>query len=187
LRLKVAQATDTRGAWTLFGLAFVAVAREGIETTLFLTAATFTTSTRQTLLGGSLGLVVAACLGWVVFAGGKRLDVGRFFRVTGGMLLLFAAGLVAHGVHEFQEVGWLPTLVEHLWNLNPLLDETGVLGSFLRALFGYNGYPSLIEVLGYLAYLAVVSVAILKALGQQVGRLPSHARRNASNQEAERA
>jgi high-affinity iron transporter len=91
-----------------------------------------------------------------MFAAGNRLDVRAFFRVTGVLLILFAAGLVAHGVHELQGAALLPTVVEHVWDVNHVLDEGGTLGTFLKALFGYNGNPSLLEVFSYLGYLFIV-------------------------------
>jgi len=93
----------------------VAVVREGIETVFFLTAAAFTATPGETLLGGAVGLIVAVVLGWLMLAAGKRLDVRALFRVTGILLILFSAGLVAYGVHELQEAALLPTFVEHVW------------------------------------------------------------------------
>jgi len=158
LESDVRRAVTTESTWALFGLAFVAVVREGIETALFLTPATFGTTPVQTLVGGALGLAGAVVLGWLMFAAGRRLNVSAFFRVTSVLLILFAAGLVAQGVHEFQEAALLPTLVEHVWNINPILDEGNGFGAFLKALFGYNSSPSLLEVLAYGAYLIVVGI-----------------------------
>ncbi|MBP7693770.1 MAG: hypothetical protein KA764_17745, partial [Anaerolineales bacterium] len=86
--------------------------------------------------------------------------------VTGGLLILFAAGLVAHGVHEFNEAGLIPAVVEHVWNFNPLLDEKSPAGGLLTALFGYNGNPSLTEVLAYAAYFLALFTS-LWAAGQR--------------------
>jgi high-affinity iron transporter len=158
LEQDVRRAVTVGSGWALFSLSFVAVVREGIETTLFMTAAAFSATAAQTLIGGGLGLVAAIVIGWLIFALGKELDVRVFFRATGVLLILFAAGLLAHGMHELQEAAVLPTLVEHLWDNNPILDENGPLGSFLRALFGYNGNPSLLEVISYLCYFAVVGL-----------------------------
>jgi high-affinity iron transporter len=144
----------------LFGLAFLAVVREGIELALFLTATGFIVRAGQTLIAGLLGLAAAIVLGWLLFSATLRLDLRRFFQVTGVLLILFAAGLVAHGVHEFNEAGWIPSVVDQVWNVNPWLDENSTLGSILKALFGYNGNPSLTEVLAYLAYFALVSVGL---------------------------
>jgi high-affinity iron transporter len=156
LETDVRRAVTEESAWALFTLAFVAVVREGIETVLFLTAAAFSATGAQTLIGGALGLTVAIGIGWLIFVAGKELDVRAFFRVTGVVLVLFAAGLVAHGVHELQEAALVPTIVEHVWNVNPILSEDSTVGQFLQALFGYNGNPSLIEVLSYIAYYAAV-------------------------------
>ncbi len=160
LEQDVRQATDDRSSWSLFSLAFLAVMREGIELALFLTAAAFSASAGETVAGGLIGLVVAAVVGWLIFATTTRLNVGAFFRVTSFLLILFAAGLVAHGVHEFNEVGWIPSVVEHVWDMNHLLDEKSVIGEFLKALIGYNGNPSLTEVMAYASYWVVVLLAL---------------------------
>jgi len=78
--------------------------------------------------------------------------------VTGFLLILFAAGLVAHGVHEFNEIGWIPAVIEHVWDVNTILDENSVAGQLLKTLFGYNGNPSLTQIIAYFAYLAVVTI-----------------------------
>jgi len=140
----------------LFALAFLAVVREGIELALFLTAATFASDAQSTILGALLGLGLAIVLGWGLFASTIRLDLRRFFQVTGFLLILFAAGLVAHGVHEFNEAGVIPSVIEHVWDVNPILDENTTLGSMLKALFGYNGNPSLTEVLAYFGYFVAI-------------------------------
>ena len=144
----------------LFVLAFLAVLREGIELALFLAAAVFASDVQQTLIGTFLGLGIAILLGWSLFATTVRLDLRRFFRVTGFLLILFAAGLVAHGVHEFNEAGLLPAVIEHVWNVNPILDEASTLGSMFAALFGYNGDPSLTEVTAYLAYFITIFIGL---------------------------
>jgi len=160
LEADVRQAVTGGRQWALFALAFVAVVREGIETALFLTAAAFSATPAQTLIGGGLGLAVAVVVGWLLFVVSVRLDVRAFFRVTSVLLILFAAGLVAHGVHELQEAGVLPVVVEHVWDINLILDENSMVGSILKTLFGYNGNPSLLETMSYAAYYLIVGVAI---------------------------
>ena len=164
LEAGVNKAAASTGKRAMFWLAFIAVVREGIELALFITAAFFagdrsqvTTNIIQTLAGTILGLGTAALLGWTLFATTVRLDLRRFFQVTGLLLILFAAGLVAHGVHEFNEVGWIPSVVEHVWDVNALLDENSVAGQLLKTLFGYNGNPSLTEIIAYFVYLAVIT------------------------------
>jgi high-affinity iron transporter len=160
LERDVRQASVTGSRWALFSLAFVAVLREGIELALFLTAAALAASTAATLLGGIIGLAAAVVAGGLLFATSRRLDVRTFFRVTGALLIVFAAGLVAHGIHEFNEAGWVPAIVEHVWDLNPVLDENSTGGQLLKALFGYNGNPSLTEVISYVGYWLVISLVL---------------------------
>jgi len=157
----------------LFALAFLAVVREGIELALFLTASTFASDAAQTITGAILGLAVSAFLGWSLFASTLKLDLRRFFQVTGFLLILFAAGLVAHGVHEFNEVGWIPAVIEHVWDLNPILDENSTFGAILKALFGYNGNSSLTEISAYLAYFVAIFVGLRTA--QKRETLPAQA------------
>jgi high-affinity iron transporter len=162
------------GRWALFSLAFVAVLREGVELALFLTAAAMTATTRASLIGGLFGLAAAALVGWLLFATTTRLDVRAFFRVSSILLILFAAGLVAHGIHEFNEAGLIPVIIEHVWDLNPVLDEASGLGQILKALFGYNGNPSLTEVVAYLGYWAVLLLALWRRRTASVP-VPIHA------------
>jgi high-affinity iron transporter len=168
LESDVRQAVTVGSTWALFSLAFVAVLREGIETALFLTAAAFSATPVETLIGGALGLAIAVVLGWLMFAVGRRLDVRAFFRVTSILLILFAAGLLAHGVRELQEAALLPTFIEHVWDVNFILDENSTAGTFLQALFGYNSNPSLLEVVSYVAYFVVITLATRLTKSRQV-------------------
>jgi high-affinity iron transporter len=151
------KASDKRG---LFWLAFLAIVREGIELALFLTAATFATSAQAMLMGTLLGLSTAILLGWALFTTTIRLDLRRFFQVTGILLILFAAGLVANGVHELNEAGVIPSLIDPVWDISGLIPETTFIGTLLKTLFGYNANPSLTEMLAYFGYLAAVVIGL---------------------------
>jgi high-affinity iron transporter len=168
------QAATGGGKWAIFSLAFIAVFREGIELALFLAAAAFTTTAAATVAGGLVGLGAAVVAGWLLFATTTRLNVHAFFRVTSILLIFFAAGLVAHGVHELNEAGLIPAVIEHVWDTNPVLDENSAVGQILKALLGYNGNPSLTEVIAYVAYWVVVVLA-LRRPGAQTKSVPSHA------------
>jgi high-affinity iron transporter len=170
-----AAARNITGKRSIFWLAFVAVVREGVELALFITAAFFVgnnesvgLNTIQTLAGVVLGLGTAILLGWSLLASTVRLDLHRFFQVTGFLLILFAAGLVAHGVHEFNEMNWIPSIVEHVWDVNAFIDENSIMGELLKTLFGYNGNPSLSEMIGYFSY--IVTVAFFFTRGTTVRR-----------------
>jgi high-affinity iron transporter len=146
--------------WGLFGIAFLAVFREGVETSLFLTAASFTSDGLSTLAGSAVGLAAAIIIGWLIHTGMANLSVRAFFNVTSIVLLIFAAGLFAHGIHELQEAGWIPIFAEHVWDTKPILDDGSPAGSVLRTLVGYNDNPSLLEVIGYVSYWIVVLVVV---------------------------
>lgn len=160
LEQDVQRATTGGGKWAICSLAFLAVLREGIELALFLTAASFTATAAATVVGGLLGLAAAVVAGCLIFATTARLNVRAFFQVTSILLIFFAAGLVAHGIHELNEAGWIPAVVEHVWDMNPILDENSATGQILKALFGYNGNPSLTEVVAYIGYWVVVLLAL---------------------------
>lgn len=149
----VAQALAENSGWAMFSLAFLAVIREGVELAFFLTAAAVDSEPGGILLGAGLGLLTVIGLAVLLFNSLIRLNLAHFFRVTSLILVFFAAGLVAHGVHEFNEVGLIPPIIEHVWDVNPVLDEKSGLGQLLKSLLGYNGNPSLSEVLAYGAYL----------------------------------
>lgn len=140
----------------LMAVTFFAVFREGLETALFLSAAAFAANESETLVGAVVGLAVATLVGYVTYASSVRLNLSMFFNVTSVLLLVFAAGLLAHGIHEFQEAGLLPIFTESVWDTNTLLDEDSTVGQLLKAVLGYNANPSLLEVIGYWAYWGLV-------------------------------
>jgi high-affinity iron transporter len=170
LEQEVKAAVSGQQGWALTGLAFFAVFREGVETVLFLSAAGFAAEGNGALWGGLLGLAIAVVLGWLIFNTSTRIPLQRFFDVTSLLLLFFAAGLMAHGVHEFEEAGLLPPLVAPLWDINPILPENSLVGSFLKAILGYNGNPSLLEVFSYLVYWIAVLAGVRWWLARVVPR-----------------
>ncbi|HEX7975207.1 MAG TPA: FTR1 family protein [Anaerolineales bacterium] len=165
LEAGVRRATSRSGQRGVFLMAFISVLREGIELALFLTAAALASDARQTLVGALLGLALAGFLGWSLFASSLRLDLRRFFLFTGFLLVLFAAGMVAQAVHEFIEVSWIPPVIPRVWDTNFLLQESSLPGQLLKALFGYNGNPSLMEVLAYLGYFLAIAVGLRRGAG----------------------
>jgi len=165
---KTAQATLKRGGSALFILAFLAVFREGIELALFLMAARMASDTFSVLVGTILGLGGAILLGWLLFASTKRLNLKHFFQITNILLLFFAAGLVAHGVHELIEAGWIPAIIDPVWDINHILSDKSEIGGILKALFGYNGNPALTEVIAYLGYFAVLGTILIRSQQNQI-------------------
>jgi high-affinity iron transporter len=157
------------GGFALAGLAFFAVLREGIETALFLFAAAKGTAVEGTavaasaqLIGAVLGLALAVVLGVLLYRGGIRMNLRSFFRVTGFILIVVAAGLFAYSLHELQEAGWLPFLETDAFDLSSSLPDDAGVGAILRGLVGYNADPTWLEVVGWLAYLVVVGALFLR-------------------------
>jgi high-affinity iron transporter len=168
LEAKTAQATLNRGGSALLILAFLAVFREGVELALFLMAARMASDPFSVLVGAVLGLGGAIMLGWMLFAGTRRLNLRQFFQVTNVLLLFFAAGLVAYGVHELNEAAWIPPIIENVWDINHIVSDKSEVGGILKALFGYNGNPSLSEVLAYVGYFIVLGTILLRNQRKQV-------------------
>jgi high-affinity iron transporter len=174
LEAKLAGALAAGSAVGLASVVFFAVLREGWETALFLFAISESSTPLSTSVGAVAGLVVSISLGVALYMGSRRLNLRQFFTITGILLIVFAAGLLAHGIHEFQEAGLLPETIEHLWNTNAVVHEDSTIGKFLTALFGYNGDPSLLEVLGWAFYLLAAGTFFLRPL-VNLGRRPAAA------------
>ncbi|MBI2639159.1 FTR1 family protein [Candidatus Peregrinibacteria bacterium] len=155
IEARVAVELSDRHRLGLFAVVFIAVLREGVETVIFLGAIAMR-GANQGFLGALLGIFTAAFLGYFLFAGAKRMGLKTFFRVTSALLIFFAAGLIAHGIHEFQEVGWIPFWSQEAWNTAAFLSEKSVIGSIFKGVFGYNENPSILEVAAYIGYLLLM-------------------------------
>ncbi|NWF94861.1 MAG: FTR1 family protein [Candidatus Thorarchaeota archaeon] len=147
-------------------LAFTLVFREGVELVLFIMALLIQ-DPLQAVSGSAIGLTVAGAVGIGLYHGSLRIDIQAFFRWTSLFLVLFASGMIAYGVHELQEAGLLLIGPVEIWDINPPalpdgsyhpLHENGMIGLFLKALFGYNGNPSALEVVTYVSYLLTISL-----------------------------
>lgn len=174
---EVKHAIDRGSGIGLLGLAFFTVVREGVELSLFLIAVGLSAGNAPTLLGAAVGLLIAVSLGVALYSRIIRLDLRLFFLYSSILLILFAAGLVAHSIHEFNEIGWIPGLIEPVWNTGAVIADDSFIGQFLKTLLGYNADPSLTEIIGYSLYLIVVSIAVLRrapvSVQDAADRIPS--------------
>ena len=157
----------------LFATAFFAVVREGIETALFISAIGFTNKNIDTLAGSILGLMIAALVGYLIFASTLRLNLRTFFSITSVLLLVIAAGLFGRAIHEFIEIGLLPALREGVYNVGGILPSESTIGQVLTALVGYNAAPDLLESIGYIGFLALATVGIPWIVDRQFQRTSS--------------
>jgi FTR1 family protein len=164
-----AQAGIGRGSVLALGtLAFLAVFREGAEAVLYLGAAASNSPWHRVVLGASLGFAFAVLVGAAMYRGGTRLlSPQRFFAVTSGLLLLFAAGMVGRATLAFQAAGVFPGTIA-AWDTSALLPQTHGAGGALGALFGYTAAPSVLQLILMLGYLALIL-----ALSGKVGRRPA--------------
>jgi high-affinity iron transporter len=175
MEVKINQAVTRGELYGITALAFVAVAREGLETVLFLSA-TFVQGPAGTLLGAALGILVVLGLSIALMKGTVDLEIGKFFRVTSILLLIFGAGLAGYGVHELIEAGEHSGMDFGFWgekpyDINPpvnsdgsypLLHEKGLIGSVMKALVGYDGNPEWLRIIVYAGYWIIIGTYLYK-------------------------
>lgn len=163
LEEKTSGALESDSSMALVLLAFVAVVREGLETAVFLLALLGGSSSMTLgLVGALFGLAVAAVLGYAIYRGGVRINLSRFFRVTGAVLVLVAAGLVASSIHEFAEAGLIS------WGHAPAIDLSGIIApgtiraGLLTAFLGLQPAPTYAELIGWVIFLVPAAVYVLR-------------------------
>ena len=161
LRSKTDAALDGKARWGLALLAFQAVGREGLETVVFTLAIIFSTSTANALTGAVIGLAGALVIAFFIYRLGHKLNLARFFTVIGCLLMVFAAGLLADTVENLQELGWVRVLDVPMWHTGRILSEDSSFGDVLHSFFGYSDSPTPLQLLVYVAYLAIVIAAFL--------------------------
>jgi len=163
LESQVGEAVASGSSLALVALAFLAVGREGLETALFLLAAATASGVGEALVGGVIGLAAAVAVGYGIYRGSRWFDLRTFFRISGLLLIVFAAGLLSHGVHEFAEAGLLPD-TPTAWDLSAVLPHSDGLGQWLRTLFGYSATPTVLELAVWAGYLAIALAYFLRPL-----------------------
>jgi high-affinity iron transporter len=152
----------TGSVLALVGMAFFAVLREGLETAIFLLAAFQSSSNPMaTGLGAALGVLVAVGLGYGIYRGGVRINLSRFFRVTGFVLVIVAAGLLSSAVHEFSEAGVVTVGQAAAFDLSWLVKPGSVRASLLTGMLGLQPTPTVVEVAVWLAYAVPMSLYVL--------------------------
>jgi len=166
---EAASALATGSTLALVGMAFLAVLREGFETSVFLLAA-FQDSTDTTAAGAGaiLGLVAAIAIGLGLYRGGVRINLTRFFRITGIVLVFVAAGLLASAAHTAHEAGWVNGLQGQAIDLSWLVQPGTISGSLLTGMLGLQPSPTVIEAIVYLGYAIPMALYVLWPQGMRV-------------------
>jgi high-affinity iron transporter len=163
LETRAALALSAGSGLALAFMAFFAVLREGLETAVFLLAAFQQTADPLAAgLGALVGVLVAVGLGYGIYRGGVRIDLARFFKVTGVVLVFVAAGLLASAVHAFAEAGVLTVGQSTAFDLSWLVSPGSIQASLITGMFGLQPVPTLAEVFVWLAYVVPMTVYILK-------------------------
>ncbi|GAA1870510.1 FTR1 family protein [Paeniglutamicibacter psychrophenolicus] len=164
LRGKVDEAAEGSG-WALVLVAALAVGREGLETALFLWAATRATGeTWQPLLGATLGILVAVGLGALLHRGVLRINLSKFFTWTGAALIVVAGGVLAYGVHDLQEAGILPGLHHLAFDVSHLIAPSGFLGTLLKGIFNFSPATTWVEAITWVAYVVPVTILYFRKI-----------------------
>jgi len=173
LEANAAAALATGSAWALILMAFLAVLREGFETAVFILAIlNSSTNTATSMLGALLGIAVAVVIGYGIYRGGVKINMARFFRITGIVLVLVAAGLLATAAHTAHEAGWLNALQGEALNLQWLVHPDSVRAALLTGMFGLQPRPTWAEVIVWFAY-AVPFLVIVATPPRSAHREPS--------------
>ena len=156
LRSQVDKAAEGSG-WRLVVVAMLAVGREGLETALFIWAATQATtrgtgSTAAPLIGAALGIATAVLLGYLMYRGALRINLTKFFTWTGAFLILVAGGVLSYGVHDLQEAGILPGLHNLAFDVSAAIPPTSWYGTLLKGIFNFSPATTWLEAIVWVAY-----------------------------------
>lgn len=165
LRGQVDRAVEL-GRGSLVGVAALAVGREGLETALFLWAATRATArdddpSASPLLAALLGILTAVAIGWLFYRGTLRIDLSRFFTWTGAFLVVIAAGVLAYGMHDLQEAGVLPGLHTLAFDVSAYVPPGSWFGTLLKGVLNFSPATTVVEAVVWVAYVVPVMTLFL--------------------------
>ena len=155
------------GTGALFAVALLAVGREGLETALFLwTNIDAANNTTEPITGAMLGLLTAALLGYLLYRGGLKLNLKRFFTITGAALIVVAAGVFGYGFHDLQEAGILPGLTSYAFQPHTWFQGMGTIGQWLQTalqgVFNLTPQVTVVQAVMWVLYLVPVMILFLR-------------------------
>ncbi|CAM5519014.1 FTR1 family protein [Streptomyces viridifaciens] len=156
------------GTTALVVTSFLAVGREGLETALFIWSAVQATDDGwNPLVGAALGLLTSVVLGWLFYRGALRINLAKFFTWTGAMLVVVAAGVLAYGVHDLQEAGWLPGLHSLAFDISSTIPKDSWYGTLLKGVFNFQPDPTVLQLVVWLAYLLPTLAVFFNLFGSR--------------------
>ncbi len=163
LRHQLDDAALGGGHIAVAAMAFVAVIREGAETAVFFWAASQASgNTVVSTFGLVLGLATAVALGWAIYRSSASINLPKFFRITGILLVFVAAGVLSYGIAEFQEIGWLPGEDDVLVNLSGVMTEGSLVQTLIGGIFNIKATTSVLQALAWMTYSIVVLFLFLR-------------------------
>ncbi|RPF40310.1 high-affinity iron transporter [Streptomyces sp. Ag109_G2-6] len=166
------------GTGALVATAFLAVGREGLETALFVWASVRASGEGSSapLVGVLLGIATAIVLGWLFYRGALKINLSKFFTWTGGMLVVVAAGVLAYGVHDLQEAGFIGGLQDKAFDISSVIPQDSWYGVLLKGVFNFQPDPTVAQLVVWLLYLAaVLTVFLLPARVRGAAEAPAAA------------
>ena len=164
------------GTLALAVTAFIAVAREGLETSLFLWAAAQSTGTGATpIIGATLGILTAVVLGYLLYRRAVSINLARFFTWTGAGLIIVAGGVLAYGVHDLQEAGDLPGLSNLAFDVSATIPPDSWYGALLKGIFNFSPATTWLEAAAWLLYVVPVMVLFFRPSRAQARTSPAPA------------
>jgi len=145
-------------------VAFLGVGREGLETAIFFYATTEAAGqgNNQPLIGWVVGLGGAVVLGWLIYRGAVRINLAKFFRYTGILLILVAAGILAYGLHDLQEAQFLPGLSTLAFDVSSVVDPSSWSATLLKGIFNFTPATTVLQAVAWVLYVAVVLTLFLR-------------------------
>jgi high-affinity iron transporter len=164
------------GAGALALTAFIAVGREGLETSLFIWSAVQATGqSTSPVLGAVLGLVTAVVLGYLFYKGAVRINLAKFFTWTGAALIVVAAGVLGYGVHDLQEAGVLPGISTLAFDVSNAIPPDSWYGTLLKGTVNFSPATTLLQAIVWVAYIVPVGIAFFRpaALRKPVSQPPA--------------
>jgi high-affinity iron transporter len=162
------------GPAAVVAMAALAVGREGLETAVFFFAAAQAAGqTAQPLIGFVLGIAVAVLLAYLLYRGAVRINLGKFFTVTGFFLIFVAAGILAYGVHDLQEAGILPGLTTLAFDVSAAIPPDSWYGTLLKGFFNFSPQTTVLEAVIWLAYVATVLPLFLRPRRPAAAKAPA--------------
>jgi high-affinity iron transporter len=164
----------TGGSISLALVAFFAVVREGLETALFIYTNFKTVGAASSAtVGLVLGLALAVALGYLIYNRSVKINLSKFFTITGVALIIVAAGVLSYGVHEFQELGFLPGPDTFIWDVTPWIAKESILGSVLGGTIGFDTTTSFLQFFAWAGYLIAVLTPYLSKKKAPAPRVPA--------------